>query len=175
MLGRSDGDAGEDDHEGVEDVGDAKRFLETTVTVGGAGAFAFFEDFAGHIDELGLVGAGSNLEALGDAVAVGVGAGAGEIQVAENGVVFGVKHQGKGFFGGFGAVHMQAVTGKAFGKQPANAFFVVDHENGAVLEQVQGGSHHLARAGGIQFVGGMSGGCDADGREKNGEGSAACG
>jgi hypothetical protein len=131
--------------------------LEAAVAGGGAGTFAFGEDFAGHVDQLGPVDTCGDFEALGDTVAIGVGAGAGKIEVAKNRVVFTAENEGQSFFGGGRAIDLHGVGGEPFHEEHADAFLVIDNKDGAFFEQVEGGSHHFAGAGGIEFAADGSG------------------
>ena len=48
-------------------------------------------------------------------------------------------NEGEGVFGGGGAVHAEALGGEAFLQEQAQAFFIVEDEDAAALEDFGGG------------------------------------
>src|SRR5208282_1471562 len=121
--------------------------------------------------DIRTVGASGDSETLGDTVAIGVGAGASQFQITKNGIELVAEDEAESLLGGSGAFDLEAVGGEAFGKEHADALFIVEYENRAIPQERQGfdfagvgtriGTARDANPGPLRRR-----------RERNGEGSA---
>ena len=145
-------------------------------------ASGWLDEIAGHVNDDGLVGAGGGENLLrgfvaGERVAVG-----DEIDVAEQNVVAALANELDGADGSGGAVDVEAVSGEAFFKEHADAFFVVEDEDGTAAEDA--GVERANRCGksgrgAVENSEAADSGCggiffDRE-RKKHGEGGAADG
>lgn len=130
---------GENFEEQAEDIGNAEGLLQMARGAGSDGRFRGFEEFTGHIDDGGFAITSGGEKALGGGPAVHIGAILRKIQVTEQNVRRAAGEASESLFQGGGAIDVQAARGEAFGKKAAEAFFVVEDEDGAALEEIESG------------------------------------
>src|SRR5580658_8384097 len=94
-----------------------------------------FNELSRHVDQSRFVVSGGAEEALCCQSAAEMAAAIlGEIQIAEDGVRGSLGDEGQRFVERGRTVHMQVASGEPFKEQAAQAFFVVQHENGATFQ-----------------------------------------
>src|SRR5208282_5860148 len=163
-------------HKNTQDIRNTEGLLQGVVAAQAATAGPFIVDVSGHEDDFRAAGTSGDSETLGDTIAIGVGAGAGQFQITKNGVELVSENQVECFFRGSGACDLEAVGGETFGEEHADALFIVEDKNRAILQERE--RFHLDFAGArtrIVFARGTDPGTLGRGRERNSEGSATSG
>src|SRR5580698_1476853 len=127
-----DGGRREDFAEDGEDVGDAEWLLEAARLVGTGGLW--LDEITGHVNDDGLVDAGGGEDLLGGFLSGERMTVGNEIDIAQENVVGAFAHELDGADRSGGAVDVEAVYGEAFLEEHADAFFVVEDEDGAAAE-----------------------------------------
>src|SRR5580698_1398966 len=94
-----------------------------------------FNELSRHVDQGWFVVSGGAEKSLCCQFAAEMAAAIlGEIQIAEDGVRGSLGDEGERFVERGSAVHMQVASGEPFKQKAAQAFFVVQHENGATFQ-----------------------------------------
>lgn len=173
LLGRLVGRGldGEDFEERAEDVGNAEGLLQMARGAGSGGRFRGIEEFTGHVDDRGFTITSGGEKAFRGSLAVHIGAILRKIQVTEQNVRSTAGEASESLFQGGGAIDMQTAGGETFGKKAAEAFFIVEDEDRAALEEIESGRRGRRRS--RSGNGGKSGLIVESEREIDGERGAA--
>src|SRR5580700_3105512 len=108
--------------------------------------FSGFNELSRHVDQRRFVASGGAEEALCCQFAAEMAATIlGEIQIAEDGVRGSLGDEGERFVERGSTVHMQVASAEPLKEEAAQAFFVVQHENGATFQWVHRAGGHGAR------------------------------
>src|SRR5262249_29655498 len=123
---------GENFAENREDFGNAERFLEAARFV--RTGWCWLDEIAGHENDDGLVDAGGGEDLLRGFLASERMTVGDEIDIAKQDVVAAVADKLHGADRSGSAVDVEAVGGEALLEEHADAFFVVEDEDGAAVE-----------------------------------------
>src|SRR5580700_9694063 len=93
-----------------------------------------FNELSGHVDQGWFVVPGGAEEALCCQFATEIAAILGEIQIAEDGVRGSLGDEGQRFVERGSTVHMQVASAEPLKEEAAQAFFVVQDEDGATFQ-----------------------------------------
>src|SRR5208282_1328256 len=116
-----------------ENVGYAKGFLQMARFAGTFCAFRGFHQFSRDVNQSRFAASRGGEEALRRQLAIEIAAVLRKIYIANDSVMRALGHESQCFFEGRGAVHVQLAGGESFEKQTAQAYFIVQDENGFAL------------------------------------------
>ena len=120
-----------------ENIRNAERFLQMTRLAGTPWRVRRFDQLSRHKNDRWFAISGCGEEALRGHLATQMATMLREVQIAKKYVMRTLGDEVQRFFQRGGAVNMQPPCGKPFEEQAAEALFIVQHEDGATLQEIE--------------------------------------